>query len=174
MMKDFLGNIYLTFTTRRKKSVVQKFNGILSGAKDYALLMPEDNDDFQKALLVAEHLLSKNFHVTLIANNLLMPLLRDKSHYRLEEYFPTDKNRFGFPKMKLMQRLKIYSYDALISLSREVSPFQNYCADKLSAGVKIGAALPGNDKIYQVQISTKDSDPVDFYKIFLNCLQSLY
>jgi len=173
-MKDFLGNIYLTFTTKRKKSVVQKFNGILSGAKHYALLMPEDNNDFQSALLIAEYLLSKNFHVTLIANNLSLPLLRDKSHYRLEEYYPTDKNRFGFPKMKLMQRLRIYSYDALISLSREVSPFQNYCADKLSAGVKIGTALPGNDKIYQVQISVKDSESVDFYKIFLNCLQSLY
>jgi len=173
-MKDFLGNIYLTFTTRRKKSLVQKFNGILSGAKNYALLMPENNDDFQNALLIAEYLLSKNFHVTLIANNLLMPLLRDKSHYRLEEYFPTDKNRFGFPKIKLMQRLKIYSYDALISLSREVSPFQNYCADKLSSGVKIGVALPGNDKIYEVQVSIKDVDQSDFYKIFLNCLQSLY
>ncbi len=173
-MKDFFGNIYLTITTKRKKRVVQKFNGILSGAKNYALLMPENNIDFQDALKIAEFLLSKNFHVTLIANNLLMPLLRDKSHYRLEEYFPTDKNRFGFPKIKLMQRLKIYSYDALISLSREVSPFQNYCADKLSAGVKIGTALPGNDKIYQVQISVKDVEPPDFYKIFLNCLQSLY
>lgn len=173
-MKNLLGNIYLTFTTRRKKSVVQKFNGILSGAKNYALLMPENDDDFQNALVIAEYLLSKNLHVTLIANNLLMPLLRDKSHYRLEEYYPTDKNRFGFPKIKLMQRLKIYSYDALISLSKEVSPFQNYCADKLTAEVKIGVALPGNDKIYQVQISIKEIDLPDFYKIFLNCLQSLY
>lgn len=174
MIKDFIGNIYLSFTTKRRKNIIQKFNGILSGAKNYVLLMPENNVDFQNALLIAEDLLSKNFHVTLIANNLLMPLLRDKSHYRLEEYFPTDKNRFGFPKIKLMQRLKIFSYDALISLSKEVSPFQNYCADKLSAGVKIGAALPGNYKIYEVQVSVKDADQSDFYKIFLNCLQSLY
>jgi len=174
MMKDFLGNIYLSFTTRQRKSIVQKFNGILSGAKNYVLLMPENNADFQNALLIAEYLLSKNFHVTLIANNLLMPLLRDKSHYRLEEYFPTDKNKLGFPKMKLMQRLKIYSYNVLISLEREASPFQKFCADNLSAEIKIGAALPGNDKIYQVQISVKDSESVDFYKIFLNCLQSLY
>ncbi len=173
-MKNLLGNIYLTFTAKRKKSVVQKFNGILSGAKNYALLMPEDNADFQNALPIAEYLLSKKFHVTLIANNLSMPLLKDKSHYRLEEYFSTDKNRFGFPKIKLMQRLKIYSYDVLISLAKEPSPFQNYCADKLSAGVKIGAALPGNDKIYAVQVSVKDAGRSDFYKIFLNCLQSLY
>jgi len=173
-MKNLLGNIYLTFTSKRRKRVVQKFNGILSGAKNYVLLMPENKDDFQNAVQVAEFLLSKNFHVTLIANNLSMPQLKDKSHYRLEEYFPTDKNKFGFPKMKLMQRFKIYSYDALISLERETTPFQNFCADNLSAGVKIGVALPGNEKIYQVQISVKDIDPPDFYKIFLNCLQSLY
>ena len=59
-MKNLLGNIYLTFTSKRRKRVVQKFNGILSGAKNYVLLMPENKDDFQNAVQVAEFLLSKN------------------------------------------------------------------------------------------------------------------
>jgi len=173
-MKDFIGNLYLALATKQRKNVVQQFNNVLADAKNYALLMPENETDFQNALVVPEFLLSHKFHVTLIANNLAMPLVKDKSHYRLEEYYPTDKNSFGFPKIKLIWRLKIYSYDAVISLDKKTSLFQKFCADKLSAQNKIGISSPGNDKIFNVQISVKDVESVDFYKIFLNCLQSLY
>jgi len=173
-MKNFLTNIYFFLTAKRRKSVVKKFNGALSGAKNFVLLMPEDETDFQNALSIAEFLLSKKLHVTIVANNLAMHLIKDKSPYRLEEYFPTDKNKLGFPKLKLLRRLKIYSYDALISLEKESSSFQKFCADKLSAEVKIGLAMPGNSKIYSVQISINGADSIDFYKIFLNCLQLLF
>ncbi|MFA4923401.1 MAG: hypothetical protein WC557_04330 [Ignavibacteriaceae bacterium] len=173
-MKNFLVNIYFSLTAKRRKGVIQKFNGVLSNAKNFVLLMPENETDFQNALSVAEFLLSKKLHVTLVANNLAMHLIKDKSPYRLEEYYPTDENKLGFPKLKLLRRLKIYSYDALISLEKEPSSFQKFCADNLSAEVKIGLAVPGNSKIYSVQISINSADSIDFYKIFLNCLQLLF
>jgi hypothetical protein len=173
-MKNFLINSYFFLTAKRWKGVVIKFNGILSGAKNFVLLMPEDETDFQNALSVAEFLLSKKLHVTMVANNLAMHLIKDKSPYRFEEYFPTDKNKLGFPKLKLLHRLKIYSYDALISLGEETSLFQKFCAEKLSAEVKIGSVMPGNSKIFSVQISINKDDSIDFYKNFLNCLQLLF
>ncbi|MCK9209842.1 MAG: hypothetical protein M0P61_03285 [Ignavibacteriaceae bacterium] len=173
-MKKFFANIYFSLMAARRKGVVKKFNGVLSGAKNFVLLMPEDETDFQNALSIAEFLLSKKLHVTLVLNNLAMHLIKDKSRYRIEEYYPTDKNKFGFPKIKLLRRLKIYSYDALISLEKESSLFQKFCADQLPAEIKIGLAVPGNDKVYGVQISVDGHNPIDFYKIFLNCLQLLY
>lgn len=173
-MKNALANLYFSYGLWRRKAIVQKFNGVLTDAKKFVLLMPEDETDFKNALAVAEFLILKKLHVTLIANNLAMHVIRDKSPYRLEEYYPTDKNSLGFPKLKLLRRLKIYSYDALISLEKEPSLFQNYCAHSLSAEVKIGRAVPGSDKLYSVQISADCADSADFYKIFLNCLQVLY
>jgi len=173
-MNNFLGDIYFSVTFKRRKAIVQKFNAVLSNAKNFVLLMPEDETDFINALVVAEFLLSKKLHVALVANNLSMHLMKDKSPYRLEEYYPTDKNRLGLPKIKLVRRLKIYSYDTLISLDRESSAFHKFCADKLSAEYKVGLAKPGNDKMYNIQFSIEPTESVDFYKIFLNCLQSLY
>jgi len=173
-MKNILPNIYFALAIKHRKDLVQKFNGILAHAKNYVLLMPEDATDFQNALTVAEFLSSKNFQVSLVANNLAMHLIKNKSPYRLEEYYPTDKNRLGFPKIKLLRRLKINSYDALISMGRESSFFHKVCADQLPAEVKIGLAGPGNGKIYCVQLSINNLDSVDFYKNFLNCLQLLF
>jgi len=173
-MKKLFSNMYLSLTTKRKKNIVQKFNGVLANAKNFIVLMPENEHDFLDALEVTGFLLSKKIHVTLVANNLAMHVLKDKSPYRLEEYFPTDKNKFGFPKRKLVNRLKIYSYDALLALEKEVSPFQNYLADKIQTEIKIGTASPGNDKIYSVQIANGENAENDSYKIFLNCLQLLY
>lgn len=173
-MRNFIGNIYLSVTSKRRKTIVQKFNKVLANAKYFVLLMPEDETDFLNALSIAEFLLSKKLHVALVANNLTMHLIKDKSPYRLEEYYPTDKKRLGLPKMKLVRRLKIYSYDVLISLEREPSSFQKFCAEKISAENRIGPAFPGNDKIFNIQVSVAHAEPIDFYKIFLNCLQSLY
>ena len=173
-MKNFLANIYFAIATKRRKRFVQKFNGILSNAKNYVLLMPEDETDFQNALVVAEYLISKKFQVSLVANNLALHFIKNKSPFRLEEYYPADKNRLGFPKIKLLQRLKIYSYDTLISLEREPSFFQEVCADQLQSEIKIGSMNSGNGKIYSVLLSIKNEDSVDFYKNFLNCLQLLF
>lgn len=173
-MKKYLANIFLSISAKSKPKSIQKFNGLLTGAKNYLLIMPENQDNFIEAVHVAEWLLSRKVNVAMVINNLTVHLLKDKSQYRLEEYFPTDKSRLGLPKAKLINRLKALRYDALLGLDKENTQFQNLLARKLLADSKVGIKIPGGENVFQVQIDAGTGEAAAFYKIFLNCLQLLY
>lgn len=155
----------------KKKQEIKNFNGLLNKVKNVFIIMPENENHFTDSVPIAEYLSTMKKEVTLFINNSVLHLFYNSYNFKIEEYFETDKNRFGFPTRSIKAKLKKIHCDLLIDLNKEENLFLSVCGKNICTAASIGFTNTLSDFSYDIQFSPTEDNSKISYKNFLNCLQ---
>jgi len=170
-LKEKIADFIIGKRLRNNTTPNQSFSNLLQKTFTFLVIMPEEEDDFQKSMEVLRFLDDHGKNLTIFSYNFRRNLINQKYRPATIEYGLIDRTRLGLPSGKIINELENKEFNAVIDLNRDENVFCSFAANLVTAPVRIGFRKKNADKFYNVQISDNEDNSEISYKNFLNCLQ---
>lgn len=158
-------SIFLKFYLKRNgtKNGARKFENTFSAAKNVLILLPEDRTIIENIAPLIEHLSKSGKSVVLVFHSRIGNAVQNLRKYHIEEFYDTDFNFLGMPKLQLKNKLNGLNADLLIAPTRQNDLQFLALAAVIRAKLKCGIAGPYSDYVFQLQFSAgRGKQEVDF------------
>jgi|GEM_PF-1147646 len=172
MIKNLIWRILPLLLNQKFKQ--KDFGSIPLQIQKVFLIMPEFNNDVLESQSVIDSLVSQGKTVTILLNQEKLALLQNSFSFKVIEYFPSDKSRFGFPQKNLRRLLKKEKSDLVINLYKKENIFAAYCTGLIQSEYKAAFSSLRSEKLFNIQFKAENQNSHDSYKNFLNCLYMFF
>ncbi|PKL84199.1 MAG: hypothetical protein CVV24_01110 [Ignavibacteriae bacterium HGW-Ignavibacteriae-3] len=155
----------------RKDIKPTAFNGIISSAHNFFILMPKDEKDFYHSLDILKYYLIHKKNITLFLPEHRRALIPENDKYKTVVFQSELKRRFNLPEKKLVDTLLGREFEVVIDLNRGEEVFFSTVANIVKSKIRIGFAKELSDRYYNIEIAEKQSNPEVAYRNYLNYLK---
>jgi len=169
--KNIIANFIVNRKLKHKQDEKQSFSNLLKKSFTFLVIMPENENDFQRSFEVLKFLSDEEKHITIFSYDFRRNLINQKYRPATIEYGLTDVTKLNLPSQSLVKILGSKKFNAIIDLNRKDNLFCSYAANLVQSQLRIGFSKTNSDKYYNIQIADVEDNPEISYKNFLNCLQ---
>ncbi len=162
---------FLLRKTMIKKLKESNFNQFATGAKDYLIVFPTDDIDFQNGIDVAKYFSIHKKNVTLLIRDIKRNFVNLTNNFNIIEYGINDISKFGLPNRKFISELSKYNFDILIDLERNENLFTNGVTSLVKAKYKVGFKKNEIENLYNFQVINSKLNSEISYRNLLNSLR---
>ncbi len=155
----------------RKETETISFNGILSGANNFFIVMPSNEKDFSNSLDIIKYYLIHRKDITLFIPEHKYSSIPEKDKFRFITYQPALKKPFSLPYKNLVRRIESEEFEVVLDLNREEDIFCSAVSNIVKSKIRVGFVKEFSDKYYSMQIAGNQNEPERVYRGFLNYLQ---
>ncbi len=172
-LKDQAASLVISKRFKKHQFNNQSFTSAFENAKSFLILMPEDEREFQYAFTILDHLESKKKDFYVLTYDYRVSVLPFKYRNRAISHGIKDKNKIDLPTRRFLSSLKKKNFDAILDLNRKPQLFYIYVCCIVKAEVSIGFKKKFADRVYNLQISSSETNPKISFENLLSCLNML-
>jgi hypothetical protein len=174
-MFETLKKKYARFVIRRKflrkHQKALSFNKILSNSREFFIVLPQRDHDFNQALDIIKYFLIYKKVITLFLPEHKYGLIPEREKYRVISYLPMHFTRCNLPAKNLLKRMKGKEFDIVIDLNREENLFCSAVSNFVGSKIRIGFDRNLSSNFYNMLINDKNEEAEVSYRNFLNYLK---
>jgi hypothetical protein len=154
------------------------FNNILSDSAKFLLIMPNNNDELAKSIVLINYLLENKKFVTLfIHENKLNLISRNENNLMkngnlvILTFVDENRNRLNLPVNVFAKPLKSKEYDVVMDLNRSCDLFLTSIANIVKSRIKVGFEQEKTGDFYNIRIVNFRQEPAQIYANYINFLK---
>ena len=163
------------FVTRKKylqKTSEQiSYNKVVSNAREFFIIMPTSDADFNGCLEIIKYFLIHKKTITIFIPEHKNGYIPEKEKFKFISYLHYQETRFHLPEKKLIQRLQPKAFDVVIDLNRFENVFCSAVTNIVKSKVIISFSKNASELYYNLQIVDNNTNPEASYRNFLNYLR---
>lgn len=165
------GLIFEFYHVKWKKDYPQQlFNNIFDSVATVMIIMPLDEKGIAAGISLIKHLIEKNKHVTILIHTKFRSLLPLAVHVKVEEFFDSEVNVFGIPKLLFLDKLHLMEFDLVIDLDAKSQYTTAVITLALPAKNKVGVRKKCSDKVYNIEFALSGDSMLESYQNYVNLL----